>query len=224
MSEPTRWWWVRHGPVQNPDRRLYGQDDLDAHFPDPAAVAALAAALPDGAVWFTSHLKRTHQTAVAIADALRAQGRDIPGPVVRADLAEQHFGDWQGMTFSELRALGPDFDRLWNEPGETRPPGGESFADVLARVAADIDALTRTHAGQDIVVVAHGGSIRAALALALGLDAGNALGFRIDTLSLTRIDHVPPGADRAPGTLRRWRVEAVNLVPGQTLNGGDKSR
>lgn len=220
----TRWWWIRHGPVHNPDRRLYGQDDLDAHFPDPGTVAGLAAALPDDALWFTSHLKRTHQTAGVLAGALRDAGRTPPAPIAHADLAEQHFGEWQGLTFAELKALGAAFERMWHAPGDTRPPGGESFTDVVARVATDIESLTRANPGRDIVAVAHGGTIRAALALALGLDAGAALGFRIDTLSLTRIDHVPPGTDRAPGTLRRWRVEGVNSVPGRMMNGGDNPR
>lgn len=215
--QATRWWWIRHGPVLNPDRRLYGQGDLECHFPDAGAVPALAWALPDDAVWFASHLRRTHQTAAALAAALRAQGKAPPAPLHHADLAEQHFGDCQGMTFAELAALGTAFDRLWNEPGATRPPGGESFADVIARVGTRIRALNDAHAGQDIVAVAHGGTIRAALALALGLDAHAALGFRIDTLSLTRIDFVPPGMERTPGSLTRWRVETVNWRPAAHL-------
>jgi len=206
MTAPpvTRWWWVRHGPVHNPDRRLYGQEDVDAHFPDDDALAMLSAQLPDDALWLTSGLKRTHQTA-------RALGRDLATCQHDATLNEQHFGDWQGLNLASLKQLGPDFDKLWNEPGDTRPPGGESFADVLDRVAATVTRLTQEHAGRDIVAIAHGGSIRAALALALGLDAGAALGFRIDTLSLTRIDHVPRGAEPSPGSLTRWQVGAVNL-------------
>jgi alpha-ribazole phosphatase len=206
MTTPpiTRWWWVRHGPVHNPDRRLYGQNDIDAHFPDADALAALRAQLPDDALWLTSSLKRTHQTAAAL-------GRDLADCHHHPTLNEQHFGDWQGLDFASLKQLGPDFERLWNEPGETRPPGGESFADVLERVAETVTLLTAEHAGRDIVAIAHGGSIRAALALALGLDARSALGFRIDTLSLTRIDHVPRGAEPSPGSLTRWQVGAVNL-------------
>lgn len=209
MSTITRWWWVRHGPVHNPDHRLYGQQDLDAHFPDARAVAALGRRLPADAIWLTSHLRRTHQTA----EALLAACGDDPAPprAQHPALAEQHFGDWQGLSFAELRALGDDFERIFNEPGATRPPGGENFADVLDRVAREIVAITAAHPGRDIIAVAHGGSIRAALALALGIDADTALGFRINNLSLTRIDHVPEGAERTPGALRRWRVETVNL-------------
>lgn len=202
----TKWWWIRHGPVVNPDRRLYGQSDIDAHFPDAEMLARLRARLPADALWLISGLRRTQQTAAAL-------GCDTAACLREAALNEQHFGDWQGLDFAALRRLGPDFDRLWREPGDTCPPGGESFADVLARVAAAIERLTAENPGRDIVAIAHGGSIRVALALALGLDAGAALGFRIDTLSLTRIDHVPEGAAPAPGALTRWQVGAVNLSP-----------
>jgi alpha-ribazole phosphatase len=211
VSGVTRWWWVRHGPVHNPERRLYGQMDLDAHFPDEDALSALARRLPADAVWLTSHLRRTHQTANALRAALGTAHEAAPAAF--AALAEQHFGAWQGLSFAELRALGDDFERIWNAPGATRPPDGENFSDVIARVAPLVEKLTADHAGRDIVAVAHGGSIRAALALALGLDADTALGFRIDTLSLTRIDFVPEGRERVPGALRRWRIEAVNLPP-----------
>jgi alpha-ribazole phosphatase len=206
MSMITRWWWIRHGPIHNPDHRLYGQQDLDAQFPDEGALQALSARLPDDPLWLTSTLKRTHQTT-------RALGREPDPQHAHADLNEQYFGDWQGLSHTELKAIGPDFDALWRAPGNTRPPGGESFADVVNRVAALIEHVTRENTGRDIVAVAHGGTIRAALALALKLDAEAALGFTIDTLSLTRINHVPPGSGRVIGADRCWKVEAVNLSP-----------
>ncbi len=52
----------------------------------------------------------------------------------------------------------------------------------------------------DVVVVAHSGTIRAALAIALALAPEHALRFAIDPLSLTRIDRLPNG----------WRVVCVN--------------
>jgi alpha-ribazole phosphatase len=56
--------------------------------------------LPRNAVWVTSDLRRTHQTATAIIRAGRPGPQPIPGPEVLAlaDLAEQNFGEWQGLT------------------------------------------------------------------------------------------------------------------------------
>ena len=79
---------------------------------------------------------------------------------------------------------------------------------MVERVTAAVTRRTAQHAGQDIVAVAHGGSIRAALALALGLDAERALAFSIDNLSITCIDHVD-----GPASGEAWRVAAVNLPP-----------
>ncbi|MDG2270049.1 MAG: histidine phosphatase family protein, partial [Alphaproteobacteria bacterium] len=89
------------------------------------------------------------------------------------------------------------------------PPGGESFTDVLARVGPAMDRLTETLAGSDIVVVAHGGSIRAAVAHALEITPDRALAITIDNCSLTRIDHID-----GPGEGGNWSLGAVNTRPG----------
>ena len=64
---------------------------------------------------------------------------------------------------------------LWFAPAIERAPNGESFVDLFERVTPAIDGLTAEHRGRDIVAVTHGGTIRAALALALGLDPQAAL-------------------------------------------------
>jgi broad specificity phosphatase PhoE len=107
------------------------------------------------------------------------------------------------------------------------PPGGESFAAVADRVERAVDRLTAAHAGRDIVAVAHGGSIRAALGVALGLAPDRALGFVIDNCSLTRIDHIEGAlSSREPDRLKSWRVVRINerqgwqVVQANALPGG----
>ena len=206
-ADQTRWWWIRHAPV--PDGgRIYGQRDLDCDCRDGEIFAVLARELPRDAVWLTSNLARTKQTAAAI---LAAPGRrhDAVEPLAVADLAEQHLGDWQGLErkrFYAERKVGTH--TLWFAPAHERPPGGESFVDLLGRVHPVITRLTAEHRGRDIVAVTHGGTIRAALALALGLDPQAALSFLIENCSLTRIDYLSPQG--APGL---WRVGAVNHRP-----------
>ena len=208
MNETTRWWWVRHAPVACQAGRLYGQTDLSCDTSDKATLGALAGMLPADAVWVTSHLKRTTETARALA----AAGIRAPAPLAEADLAEQRFGAWQGLTWDEIRdADGATHREFWRDPGRRAPPGGESLADVFARVAAVVERLIAGHAGRDIVAVTHSGSIRAALALALGLEPSQALALRIDNLSLTRIDHVPDRLSK--GHASAWHVVAVNLAP-----------
>ncbi len=206
-ADQTRWWWIRHAPV--PDGgRIYGQSDLDCDCTDAEIFAVLARELPREAVWVTSNLARTRQTAAAILAA--ANGRhDGVQPLAIPDLAEQHLGEWQGMErkpFYAERKVGTH--TLWFGPADERPPGGESFVDLVERVRPVIERLTVEHRGRDIVAVTHGGTIKVALAVALGLDPQAALSFLIENCSLTRLDYLGPQG--APGL---WRVGAVNHRP-----------
>jgi broad specificity phosphatase PhoE len=206
-ANQTRWWWIRHAPV--PDGgRIYGQSDLDCDCSDSEIFSVLARELPQDAVWVTSNLARTHQTAAAILAA--ANGRhDGVAPVAIPDLAEQHLGTWQGMErkpFYAERKVGTH--TLWFGPADERAPGGESFVDLVARVRPVIERLNVEHRGRDIVAVTHGGTIKVALAVALALDPQAALGFLIENCSLTRLDYLAP--DGAKGL---WRVASVNHRP-----------
>ena len=147
---------------------------------------------PSLALWLASQLTRTRDTAFAIS------GRQ---PRIEEDLAEQDFGRWQGLTWDEVRDRDEDAWRtFWEDPAANPAPGGESFAEAARRVTAAVNRLTREYAGRDIVAVAHAGTIRAALAQALGQGHSAALQFAVDPLSLTRIDH-DGGA---------WRVISAN--------------
>ncbi len=217
MATPTRWWWIRHAPV--PDGgRIYGAGDVPCDCSDAAVFADLAAVVPAGAVWVTSHLVRTIETARAIH---AADPEKFAGVELRAlpELAEQHLGDWQGRdrkAFYAERKVGTH--ALWFAPADERPPGGESFVDLMHRVAPAIESLTRAHAGGDIVAVAHGGTIRAALGHALSIPPRSALAFATDNCSLTRLDHLP-GADGAG----LWRVVTVNRRPAAAVSAGAAS-
>ena len=212
----TRWWWIRHAPVVDAKLgRLSGQFDIDADLSDAPSFASLAAKLPVGALWITSNLKRTRQTAQALWNA----GAERTEPLVEPDFAEQAFGAWTLKTWAVIGAL-DDAETLafWDNPADVAPPssddyGTESFTDVCARVSARLDDLTSKYAGRDIVCVAHAGSIRAAVAHALGLTAEQALALDVKNTSLTRLDHIGDGADglrvKRGG---RWRVVGLNII------------
>lgn len=187
--------------------RIYGQEDYPADLSDKDSFAVLAALLPAEPVWVTSHLRRTRETADAIlaVGGNRNGAGSPPARLIEPDIAEQHVGAWHGLTNDELNALrgvaAHAFD-LW--PASERPPQGESFLDVIARVGLAVAKLNIEHRGRDIVAVAHAGSIRAALAIALGVEAERVLSFAIDNCSLTRIDHIEDAGRSA------WRVVSVN--------------
>jgi len=199
----TQWWWVRHAPV--PDGgRIYGQRDLDCDCSDGGIFAALAKELPQEAVWVTSNLKRATQTAAAIHAAM-GQPHE---PVVVPELAEQDLGEWQGLDRQKFLASRVPRRPFWFAAANERAPGGESFNDLVARATEAIKRLTVQFAGRTIVAVTHGGTIKAALALALQVDTEAALAFAIDNCSITRMDHFVPEVGRY-----EWRVHAVNHRP-----------
>ncbi|MBK3801622.1 histidine phosphatase family protein [Azospirillum brasilense] len=197
----TRWWLIRHAPVPNPGNMIYGRSDPAADTGDSDALATLAARLPPQAVWVTSHLRRTRQTAAA----LRLPGSDMA--LVERALAEQDFGRWEGLSHDAVAELHPEETRrFWSDPAAEAPPEGESFAAVMERVAGAVGRLTDLYAGRDLVAVIHGGSIRAALALALDLTPQAALRLAVAPLSLSRIDHY--GSDEGGS----WSVAAMNAL------------
>ena len=207
----TRWWWIRHAPVREDHGRIYGQTDLGCDCSDVHVFRGLAGALPKGATWVASHLRRTHQTAAAIWEA----GLEAPESLLQErDLAEQHLGDWQGLDRAAFVAgLAPG--SAWFAPADERAPNGESFADVVARVHGAVERLNQRWSGRDIVAVAHGGTVKAALAIALGLQPEGGLAFAIDNCSLTRLDHLQ-GEGWAG-----WRVAATNQRPWTIAGGGE---
>jgi broad specificity phosphatase PhoE len=161
----TRWWWVRHAPVRSDGGNIYGQKDMDCDCSDRVVFDAVGKILPRNAVWVASNLKRTHQTASAIWAAGFPKPDAMPH---EADFAEQHLGDWQGMNRAAFFASRPiNVGSYWFAPIDEPSPNGESFMDLYNRVRRGIERINVEHAGKDIIAVAHGGTIKAAIGLAL---------------------------------------------------------
>ena len=199
----TRWWWIRHAPGRSDGGNIYGQEDIDCDTGDVEVFEAVAKMLPRDAVWYSSNLKRTHQTA----EAIWAAGFPKPANMTQErDFAEQHLGRWQGMNRAALLASQPP-GRSWfaavNEPA----PGGERFMDLYPRVCRPLVRITAAEAGRNIIAVGHGGVIRAAVGLALGGQPDRGLSFDVDNVSVTRLDHI------AGVGLSTWRLPMVNQQP-----------
>ena len=200
--DPTRFWLIRHALVaENARAMLYGTMDVplcpEALVADEPMYRALAARLPRPAHWLVTPLSRTALTAAALFRA----GYPAQEPGTEPALIEQSLGDWHGLAHAHLPAkLALPAHAFWPLGGEEVPPGGESMAQVIERVGAAMERLAETQAGQDVVIVAHGGSIRAAIAHAIGIRADNALHLSVQNLSLTRVERHPAG----------WRIVCVN--------------
>lgn len=176
----SRFWWVRHGPTHA--KTMIGWTDLPADLSDHAALARLSAHLPQNGLVISSDLRR----AVATADAIAGTRLRLPHD---AALREIHFGAWEKRSHAEVEAETPALIRaFWDNPGDIRPPGGESWNDLRQRIGGAVDRLAMAHRGRDIVVVAHFGAILAAMQHGSGLGTAEVLSQRIDNLSVTRID------------------------------------
>ena len=157
----SRWILVRHGETDwNNEFRAQGHMDipLNAKGLAQAALAGgrLAPITFDAA--YCSDLSRVVATAEQIM-----QGRDIPLNKLEG-LREKSFGNLEGMTFEEIRRRDSAmYEKIFQENIHFAPDGGESDLEVHNRVKAVADELLARHANSkgNILVVAHGGSLRA---------------------------------------------------------------
>ena len=253
MQLVTRWFWLRHAPILAHKGVFIGKGNRNN---DPAAELdyshreiALLASRISGVIsditadnvatssilrenillpclLITSTLRRARETATALIDA-EPQTYKAMRVMRIAAFDEQNFGAFEGKEYDmdEQRAL-------WDAPDTYRPPEGESFTDLIDRVARALERIelallmmakkrdsvkvageiTGKVANASIVVVAHAGTIRAAIAHALTNSrtsaAAQALTFAIDTLSCTRID--------------TYRDDALGVAKTNSENGESK--
>lgn len=197
-----QFWLIRHALVHRELLAyLYGTDDVPICTQTMAAqgphYAALAARLPRPARLVCTPLTRTQLTA----DALLRAGYPAQEKLIDPAFIEQDFGDWQGVPIAQFDARGHEERHpFWPIHAAETPPGGESFAQLIDRVGAGLEALLESAEGKNTIIVSHGGAIRAACAYAMGLTPHQALCLQIDNISLTRIEYAQRG----------WRVLSVN--------------
>lgn len=143
----------------------------------------LAAEVRDGAALYTSPLPRTWETAAAIGRALGLS------PVALDDLREINFGEMDGVTLKEMKEQHAELYARWQDKANVNFawPGGERRADFFQRVAAALDRILAGHTQGTVIVVGHGGTLRAALAYLLPEKMGQWWGYSIKHCALTRL-------------------------------------
>lgn len=144
------------------------------------AVAGRLAKLPITRV-VSSPLRRAAVLAerVAVEHALDVERLE--------SLTELDVGETEGMEFAEMRRRFPEFLAAWGgaEGWQARMPGGESIADVAARLKPIVVELMETEPGQVTVVVSHNFVLKTLLCLLLGLELDRYRAFQIDLASAT---------------------------------------
>lgn len=118
--------------------------------------------------------------------------------------AETNHGRWEGLTYREVLGRFPDEARArWGQGIHGRAQGGESLAELHARVLEAWERLLREHAGRRVLIVTHATPIQLVLGACFGQEPGRHWQWRIDLGSVTCLDVYAAGAI----------VRMVNEVP-----------
>lgn len=172
---------VRHGRTdQNAQGRLLGRADPDLDELGRRQAAAVGDAIASGrfgpvAAVVSSPLRRAMQTAIAIGMPVATDDR----------LLELDYGEMEGMPVAEVPA-GTWTD--WRSDVDFRPPGGESLAELGARVRAACSEWSNSlDAPGTVVLVSHVSPVKAAVAWALGVGDQIAWRAHLDTASFTQV-------------------------------------
>jgi phosphoserine phosphatase len=151
--------WNAAGRFQgHSDRPLtaVGRRQAEALAEELAATAAVSAI-------YSSPLRRALDTAAVVG------ARVGVGPVPLEELREVDVGSWAGLSRTDVEARFPDAFRRWLDGGEGWEDG-ETYADMSARVLGAVLRVAAAHPNDEILVVSHGGPIRAIQAAAAGMD------------------------------------------------------
>lgn len=175
--------FLRHGETDwNAQFRYQGSIDipLNATGEEQASQVAfrIKSWMPERC--FTSPQKRAARTAeIAVGD--------ICAPEAIDDLREISFGVWEGQPIGDImKDYGEDYLRWRDDPSSWSPPGSEPFSAVQLRVKKAIDYIL-SHEVDRFLVVAHGGTIRAAMAVLLGLSGASVWRMRLGNCALTGV-------------------------------------
>lgn len=174
MTGRRRLFLVRHGETDwNVAGRLQGRRDIPLNSLGRAQAARVGRVLPQlageasGLHFVSSPLGRALETMRILRTTMNLPASDFAHD---PQLAELSFGQWEGMTWPEIRRRDAEGVRTRErDPWSFVPPEGESYAGLAHRAGAAIDRIKG-----DGVVVTHGGVIRALLHARAGMPANEA--------------------------------------------------
>ena len=193
LGTPTVTVLARHGAtamsVEKRFSGLGGSDPALSRLGEEQAVALAAELVARGGIEriVSSPLQRTRQTA-----AIAAASLNLPVEIDEG-LAECAFGEWEGLTFSEVRERWPEELDAWLQSADVKAPGGESFTDVRTRVLAARDRILKVSAGQTVLVVAHVTPIKAMVTDALDAPLHSIYRMELAPCSLTTLSWFADG-------------------------------
>lgn len=204
---------VRHGETDwNGARRLQGQRDIALSQTGRAQVAALRGTIADAAPErvVVSGLCRARETAEVLGLTVHRADRRFN---------EAHLGDWEGRSSADIRAEDPQCYADWRA-GLHRPPGAEGFEDLTSRVLEGMRTVVdeaQDSGARTLLIVTHGGPIRALLRAVVGLDPRSAVPSHPASLTVLDVEGgagaLPAGPDVVAHTDGSVRLRLYNYSP-----------
>ncbi len=170
MSNPARLLLARHGQTEwHSDNRYVSRTDigLTETGREQARTLARRAEREKVNLVLSSPLGRALLTAKPAAAACNLE------PETDERLRELDFGEWEGRTLAEIGEEDPESVRRFEESAEHGFPGGEPLHEGADRVLKVFACLSRSHAGETVLVVAHNTLLRLALCRMLGVELGH---------------------------------------------------
>ena len=187
------WYLVRHGETSwNRSGRIQGHEDvpLSEHGRRQMTILARRLSGCSFSAVYVSDLSRATESAEMIVKGHQASIR------TDSDLREFSYGEWEGLTLKEIEARYPKTfaQRMGFGRNAFAAQGGEDSAQVLDRVRRFYASVLKRHDdSEDLLIVAHGGSLRALLICLLGLTDDYFWRFQVDCASLSIIGNHPNG-------------------------------
>lgn len=187
------WHLVRHGETEwNRDGRIHGHADADLTDHGRRQMRRIAERLAgcSFSAVYASDLGRAVESARIIVEGRGISIESDP------DLREFSYGEWEGLTSEEAEAQDPEAyaAQMALDNDAFAAPGGEDARQVLERVRRFYRSVSERHQpSEDVLVVAHAGSIRALLVCLLGLPDDRFWRSKVDRGSLSIVGNHPGG-------------------------------
>ena len=177
---------VRHGETEwNAEGRIQGHTDIGLSENGAQQARSLGQRLADRQidVAYSSDLKRTSETARLALGHRNVVLNETPR------LREYHKGIFEGMTLTEIQTQFPDeYPKYLEKDLSYAPEGGETTRDVSTRMASIFQEIKAEHLDETVLVVSHGGALRAAMVSLLGMPLEGNWSFVFGNCGLTMVD------------------------------------
>ena len=188
-----KWYLVRHGESEwNREGRIQGHTDVGLSELGRKQAAMLSTRMAGESIdaAYSSDLSRAKDTATAVLGE-----RDVT-LITDPDLREFSYGEWEGLTLKEVNEQDPElFDaRFTRGDNAFAAPGGENSEDIIKRVQRFIKGVTERHSpDEDLLIVGHGGSMRALALCLLELPDESMWKLRMNNASVSIISNQSRG-------------------------------